>query len=153
MVNRAFPMVAQTLDISCGAACFDSMVRFVTGSSPGELFFIKRLGIEEIGYASIERMMDLAQDYGFKAELKTGCVVADLIQAESEGHILYVTWWFDDAGHYSLVRSIDNHEITLMDPWAARDGSDTIMSLDDFVPLWMQRGGKLIVVDSKNWVT
>jgi len=37
-------MVAQTLDYTCGAACFDSMFRYFKNVSPGEMHFAQELG-------------------------------------------------------------------------------------------------------------
>lgn len=143
---QKLPKVAQTLDHTCAAACFDSMYQLVFGSSPGEMHFAEQLGTLDTGYTPVERITPLVNLYGLHGELIEGCSLSVLSAAVWRGEIVFVTWWLDDAGHYSLVRSIEDHQITLMDPWQARDGLDTLMSLEEFLPLWTQRGAKMIGV-------
>lgn len=57
-----------------------------------------------------------------------------------------ISWWYEDSGHYSLVKSIDESHILLMDPWEAREGKDNLLTLADFENLWTQRGAVLISV-------
>ena len=152
LVNaRDLPMLAQELDHTCGAVCFDSMFRLLFDVAHGEMFFAERLGALELGYTPIERILELARSYDLDADLFEGQSVSELEALARQDVILFVTWWFDDAGHYSLVREIDAGEetIVLMDPWQARDRRDTVMKLNDFAPLWRQRGAKILAVKIK----
>lgn len=144
--SKSLPQVAQVLDHTCGAACFDSMYQLIFGQSLGEEFFAEKLGIDTIGYAPVERVVALAREYQLNAELRQDCTVDDMIAVSQQNTVVFVTWWFDDAGHYSLIRSLENDVLTLMDPWQARDSLDTHMTLEEFVPLWNLRGAKLIVI-------
>lgn len=146
--SRQLPRVAQELDHTCGAACFASMFHLLFGVEHGEMFFAEKLGALELGYTPVEHIVALAKSYHLDALLLEGQSTAELIRLASEPFVLFVTWWFDDAGHYSLVREINSatSHIILMDPWQARDGGDTAMSLEDFAPLWNQRGAKIIAV-------
>ena len=145
---RNLPMVAQELDHTCGAACFESMFQLLFGVTQGEMFFAQELGALALGYTPIERILDLAKRYHLDASLLEGQTTTALIEHSQQDHILFVTWWFDDAGHYSLVRELDPSmgTVILMDPWQAREQMDTVMSLDEFAPLWSQRGAKILIV-------
>lgn len=146
--SRLLPRVAQKLDHTCGAACFDSMFQLLLGQKHGEIFFALKLGALDLGYTPVESIVALAQSYGLDAVLCEGQTIEDLTNLSKDSCVLFVTWWFDDAGHYSLVREIDNvtASIVLMDPWAARENLDTVMPLTGFAPLWNKRGAKIIAV-------
>lgn len=143
---KNLPMVEQSLDISCGAACFASMFELIFGKNLGELYFADRLKTIERGMTHPENIVQLAKDYGLEVVLKRGCNESDLQSAVDAQQIVFVTWWFDDAGHYSLIRSVDKNEIVLMDPWQARIGQDTKMKLTEFSELWEKRGSLMITV-------
>lgn len=140
------PRVAQTLDYTCGAACFESMFRYFKSTSPGEMHFAKELGALTLGYTPPKNVLRLARDHGFKCEMIEGADIADLRAPLSDGHVIFVTWWDEDAGHYSLVKALDRGSVTLMDPWAAREGVDNRLALADFIPHWKARGGLAIIV-------
>lgn len=140
------PLVSQTLDYTCGAACFESMFRFFKGTSPGEMFFADQLGTLALGYTQPERIVELALSYGFQCSLKEGATLNDLVQAVAKGEVVFVTWWDEDAGHYSLVESIDLTSIVLMDPWSARELKQNRIAIDFFLIQWKERGQKMIHV-------
>ena len=146
MLSIHLPQVPQLLDNTCGAACFDSMYQLFFGASLGEKFFAEKLGIHEIGYTPAERIVELAQSFNINAELKRNCTPNELIYASKQSTIVFVTWWFEDAGHYSLIRTLANGVITMMDPWQARESRDTLMPLTEFIPLWQMRGATMIIV-------
>jgi len=142
--------VAQSHDFTCGAACFESMFRYFRGRSPGELQFAKELGCFELGHTPPKNIVALASKYGFECALKENATLLDLKTALPTGEVgdtvIFVTWWDEDAGHYSLIKRLNDDSITLMDPWAAREGRDTTLALSTFVPLWRQRGAIMIKV-------
>ncbi len=143
------PRVAQTLDYTCGAACFESMYKYFKGTSFGEMHFAKDLGSLEFGFTPPINIVNLARQYGFFCEMKEGAQISDLIEALTKREVIFVTWWDEDAGHYSLVKAIENDHILLMDPWLAREGLDNRLLTDDFVPNWNARGAKMIRVSPK----
>ena len=140
------PLVAQSLDFTCGAACFESLMRFFNKSPKGELYYAEKLGTFNLGYTAPEKIVELAQECGLQATLKNSATLKDLEDAFAKEEVLFVTWWDEDAGHYSLIRSLDSQIIELMDPWLARDGLFNQLELRFFIPLWEQRGARLISV-------
>lgn len=142
----SLPMVAQTLDHTCGAACFESMFRFFRGSSPGEMHFARELGALDLGYTPPKNVADLAIHYGFHCEFIERSDISTLAQFVSEGWVVFITWWDEDAGHYGLVRSLDKNSVLLMDPWTARENRDNLLPLDYFEQNWQARGGLIVAV-------
>lgn len=140
------PNVAQSLDYTCGAACFDSMFQYFTGQSLGELYFAEKLGTIQLGYTPPTNIVTLANDYGFSSTLIENAIILDFIEPLSKSDVIFVTWWDEDAGHYSLVKYLDDEHITLMDPWLARQGFDNRLSINEFEPHWQARGSKMIQV-------
>lgn len=140
------PRVAQTLDFTCGAACFESMFRFLKGSSPGEMFFARELKSLELGYTPPENIVELARQYGLSCEMQTGASLLELRSYFDRGQVVFVTWWDEDAGHYSLIKELSQDQILLMDPWLAREGLDHRLPLATFIPHWQARGSRFISV-------
>lgn len=140
------PLIAQTLDHTCGAACFESMFRVLRHESRGELFFAEELGTLELGYTPPENVVKLAKKYQFQCNSVTDGTLDDLQSALARDEVVFVTWWDEDAGHYSLVQSIDLTSIELMDPWLAREGRTNRMQLVDFLQYWRMRGSRIISV-------
>ena len=138
------PQTAQSLDFTCGAACFDSMIKFFRGNSPGELSIAEELGALELGFTPPENIVLLSRKYGFESRLQEGAEISDLFDAFQAKEVVFVTWWDEDAGHYSLIQHIDADYITLMDPWTAREGKDNRLSISYFLENWQARGGKMI---------
>lgn len=144
----ALPQVPQTLDHTCGAACFASMYKYFKNTSLDDMHFAHELKTLELGYTLPESIVELAQHYGFSCEIKREAQVEDLLHFLSKGAVIFVTWWYEDSGHYSLVKLIDHKAITLMDPWTAREGQDQHRLLSDFIPHWKARGSVLIAVST-----
>ena len=149
MPELALPLVPQALDFTCGAACFESMFRFLKGWSPGELHFARELGTLQTGFTPPEKIAELATHYGFDVLLRRGAAFTELRETFREGGVVFVTWWDDEAGHYSLVRAIGKSEIILMDPWSAREGRETRLVIEDFESRWKMRGAVYISVHAK----
>jgi hypothetical protein len=145
-LRMGLPLVAQTLDFTCGAACFESLYRYFRREACGELHYARELGTLELGYTPIENVLALTQRYGFHCEMKSAATLDHLRSALAARDVAVVTWWDEDAGHYSLVSGIDQEHILLMDPWEAREGKEKRLRLNDFVPLWQTRGAVLIRV-------
>jgi len=144
----ALPDVPQKLDFTCGAACFESMYQYFFKESKGELYFAEKLQTLKLGYTPFENIVPLAETYGLHAESKENAELCDLRNAFKNKAVIFVTWWDEDAGHYSLVKSIDRNHITLMDPWTARGSMENKLDLTVFIPNWKLRGSKAIFVNS-----
>lgn len=143
----SLPLVAQTLDTTCGPACFESMVRHFFGQSPGELHFAKELGVLTLGYTPVDNVVNLARKWGLKSQLFKNSTLNELRTKCSESGIVFVTWWYEDSGHYSLIEEIRDDQIILMDPWIAREGEYHQLPITHFEPNWRARGATAIVVD------
>lgn len=142
------PRVSQTLDYTCGAACFASMAQYFQIKGSEELRFAKELGTLDLGYTPPSQIARLATEYGLRCELKEMVTLRELVDSFARGSVIFVTWWDEDAGHYSLVRSLTQGAITLMDPWTAREGRDNQMPIQDFITNWKLRGSVMIAVSS-----
>ena len=140
------PLVPQSLDFSCGAACFECLMLFFKKNSLGELFYAQKLGTLDLGYTEPEKVVEFARENGFSAILKDSASPEDLHYFFAQKKVIFVTWWDEDAGHYSLIRSLDAETIELMDPWTAREGKFNCLKLRFFLPLWQQRGARFIAV-------
>ncbi len=158
------PLVPQSLDFTCGPACFSSMYKYYQRTLPGknsganggpnyepndEMHFAKKLGTLDLGFTPPENIISLALDCGFKAELREAGTLKDIQLHVSMGAIVFVTWWDEDAGHYSLVERLTENEIILMDPWLAREGKLNSLAHLDFVPKWEARHSRLISVSPR----
>ncbi len=148
--RRSLPLRAQTLDITCGPACLDSMFHFFEGWSPGEMHFAGELKTLSLGFTPVDDVSRLARELGFLVIDQKEGRVCDLLKAFSTGAVIFVTWWDEDAGHYSLIESISLSEIILMDPWEARLGKYRHLLLEEFVPLWNQRGARSIACTARS---
>jgi predicted double-glycine peptidase len=140
------PMVAQSLDYTCGAACFDSMFNYFTGISLGEMHFANELETIALGYTPPIHVVNLARKYGFSCEMTENAQIINFVEPLYKGEVIFVTWWDEDAGHYSLVKHLGRHHIILMDPWLARLGLDNRLATKDFVLNWNARGSRMIRV-------
>lgn len=112
-----------------------------------DLAFADRLENLSMGFTPPENIVKLAKELGLKAELIEGATADDLLTSLNSGAIIFVTWWDEDAGHYSLVCDVDTETdtVTLMDPLAARNGTYNTLALTEFLLFWRMRGAKLIV--------
>lgn len=142
----ALPDVAQSLDYTCGAACFDSMFKYFKGASPGEMYFAEKLETLRMGYTPPINIVNLAKTYGFFCEMLEGALITDLVESLAKRQVIFVTWWDEDAGHYSLVKQLESQHIILMDPWLARVGLENKLSINDFKLFWDARGSRMINV-------
>ncbi len=140
------PLVAQSLDYTCGAACFASLYQYFSRSGCGEMYFAEQLGTLALGYTPPENIVALAKTYGFRSELSLDTKFSSLKKMCAPGTVVLVTWWDEDAGHYSIVKQIERTHIVLMDPWTARKGLDNRLPLKDFLSFWRLRGKKMISV-------
>ncbi len=152
MIPLNLPKIAQSLDHTCGAACFDSMFKYFKGDSPGEMYFANELETIRLGYTPPIHIVNLAKKYGFICDMIEGAVISDFIEPLTKNEVIFVTWWDEDAGHYSLVKNLESDCITLMDPWLARLGLDNQMSITEFEKRWKNRGSLMIKVRTSNQV-
>ena len=84
------PSVRQSLDFTCGAACFDSMFKYYRGSSPGEIHFARELGTIDLGHTPPENIVTLARTYGFLSQMKENAGLNDLREALERRCVVFV---------------------------------------------------------------
>lgn len=140
------PLVSQTYDYTCGAACFASMMLFLRGEASGEHYFARELGTFDLGYTLPEKIVELAHHLEFCVNFKKKSNILELTEQIKLQNVVFVTWWFEDSGHYSLVMGISETQIKLMDPWEAREGKELLMPIKQFNQHWQSRGGVFIAV-------
>jgi len=151
--SRALPMIAQTLDFTCGAACLASALLAFGHADVTEIQLAEELGTLRAGFTPPENVVAMARAYGYRAEMTLGGSVADLRRAVRQGGIIIVTWWDEDAGHYSVVENLGETQITLMDPWTARHGQTNTLDLDYFLENWKARGSRIIDIRERASLT
>ena len=139
----SLPLIKQSRPYTCGAACFASMFEYLKKESLSELFFAEKLQTLTLGYTPPENIAKLAIEYGLNAELLEFASIEQLNLSVENNDVVFVTWWDEDAGHYCLVKKMDAHSITLMDPLLDHDNH---LTLEYFLPNWKIRGAKLISV-------
>jgi predicted double-glycine peptidase len=132
------PVVAQATHYTCGVACFDSLLLYWKGWSPGEFSLTPQMGTTAARGTTAEAVLSTARRYGFIAQEQVGATVYDLRRYLGRGETVYVAWDSGGIGHYSLVRGLGRNHITLMDPWYARKhpGEYHTMSFSEFIPVW-----------------
>lgn len=140
------PLVAQTLDFTCGAACFESMYQYLFQKSLGEMHFAQELKTLEKGYTEPSNIVALASKMNLRVTMTTETPVDDLLHPLQSNEVTFLTWWDEDAGHYSLLKHISKSEIILMDPWTAREGKENRLDLETFILNWKLRGARIIRV-------
>src|SRR5438128_404297 len=120
LLSANHPLVAQSLDYTCGPACFGSMMRHWNGSSPSEAQLAQALGTLEKQDTTNAMVIRLAQEYGFNSSEQTQTTVEELYRYLGNGESVFVGWWDGEVEHFSLLEGLGDGKITLMDPWEAR---------------------------------
>jgi predicted double-glycine peptidase len=138
------PYVTQSLPFTCGPACLESVYRHLRGSSPSELDLAEMLGTFILGYTPPKNIYNLAMAQGYSCSMKEQASWQDLIDAMEERRVVIVTWWDEDAGHYSLLKGVKDGFVVLMDPLMASDCKDNRIELDFFKLQWQARGSVMI---------
>ncbi|HXH30784.1 MAG TPA: cysteine peptidase family C39 domain-containing protein [Bacteriovoracaceae bacterium] len=138
------PYVGQTLPFTCAAACFESMYQFLRGASPGELHWASELGTMSLGYTPPVNVYLLGVSLGFTCRISESAGWGDLLSAVNSAAVIFVTWWDEDARHYSLLKGIDECSVILMDPLTAFERRDNILDKDFFLEQWKARGSVMI---------
>lgn len=140
------PLIKQNLDYTCGAVCVQSLLEFFNLPFLSEMEIAQQLGTLELGFTPPENIVLFIKKLNLEATLIKNANLQDLKLAFDDGNILFVTWWDEDAGHYSLIQNMEKEDITLMDPWLARQGLWNNMKLYDFEKHWKARGAVFIKV-------
>jgi predicted double-glycine peptidase len=86
----------------------------------------------------------LARELNLNSFLLENADLSLIEEALLRNEVVFVTWWDEDAGHYSLVKSITPNHVVLMDPWEARADKDRILSIEEFYLHCSARGRKMI---------
>ena len=133
------PPVEQQETGSCGLAALRAvMLTFGTDVSEDQLKPLVGWSAEE--GSSWEGLAAAAAALGFDVDARAGARLADLVHMVGEhGLPVLVGWFSGDDGHFSVVKSIDEQQVTLMD---VELGGDRMMPLDQFERVWFDFDGE-----------
>jgi predicted double-glycine peptidase len=131
------PRHAQQRDYTCGAACMRSLIHHLKGVDKGEPYFANLLGTYRMGLTTQAALIQGFALFNLRTRVLVGRTFLDLYRHLARGEHLIVGWMLDGSSpHYSVVKSVQNGMIELMDPWAARGDQDRIMSFEEFSNYW-----------------
>lgn len=138
ILSLNLPIVPQTLDYTCGVACLDSALRFWRAHSPGEIMLARLLGTNPLTGTDGPAIVNAARAYGLYSIEQGRTTIADLHRYLLQQETVIVAWQPNGSPHYSLLRGLGVHHVTLMDPWHARKfpGHYRTLSIPDFLWEW-----------------
>jgi len=151
------PIVSQATEYSCGAAALLGILFYWQVYDRNESSLFKALNVTEENGTAPDSIVQVAQSFGLKAELKRKQTLADLRAALSEGvtTILEIQAWRDehravdwkddwDDGHYVDLIAMDENYLYVMDP-SAHFGYGAI-PMSEFMDRWHD----VDTIDGKN---
>lgn len=127
--RRDMGVVKQKFDYSCGAASAVNIIKNYYGINIDELDIIGKIGIKQA--FSMSDLAEAAEQYGFKS---VGLAINyETLMKFQRPVIVYLNYW--DDGHFSVLRSIDQHGVWLADPaWG-----NTRLRRERFEQFWRTR--------------
>jgi len=142
------PDVRQCTNYSCGAACFQAVMRYWGGEDMGEGQFIELLNttLGETAHKGTtpNNIVRGAEKMGFRAEIRENLTLDDLKKSIEEGVPVIVegqawkdenqSWEMNENGHYMVVIGVDDKNVYLEDPWIL--GSRGYIPHDEFIERW-----------------
>lgn len=136
LLSQEIPLVSQLTDFTCGVACVRSLTRYFLGTMYSEKKLAEWMDTYTYGYTRPERLERMLRTFHLKVHRETRQSLDDLrtYLHAGEAVILFVT--IDNTSHYVLLRGLGEHRIELMDPWVARMGRYSSMTLEQFGRIW-----------------
>jgi len=132
------PLVAQIQDQNCGPAALRSwLLSKGIHLSESELAVILKTNAN--GTEASDFIAGL-KHLRFDAEFKKNLTLNDLSLAQAEGKGVLVNIQLEGEGHWALLVKI-GEEITLMDPWIARNKNYQFLSPEKFLKSWFGHNG------------
>ncbi|HWQ19668.1 MAG TPA: C39 family peptidase [Methanotrichaceae archaeon] len=138
------PDVRQSTNYSCGAACFQAVMRYWEGEDLREGQLMELLNTTPVDATDPDDMVRVAEKMGLEAEIRENLTLDDLKNSVQEGVPVIVAaqaWkyendsWEDyENGHYMVVIGVDDRNVYLEDPSIL--GSRGYISRDEFVRRW-----------------
>ena len=138
------PDVYQSTNYSCGAACFQAVMRYWGGENLREDQFIKLLNTTPEEGTAPNDIVRVAEKMRFRAEIRENLTLDDLKKSIEEGVPVIVSgqawkdesqsWETDENGHYMVVIGVDDKNVYLEDPWIL--GSRGYIPHDEFIDRW-----------------
>lgn len=147
MAPLNIPMVRQSYDYSCGAACVASLLYYWGVWEGREPELYEALGTTEQG-TSGSGIMEVLVSYGLEVSYESGMTIERLRELSKEGYtvILNIQAWLDryedildwdmiwEDGHYVVLVGLKGDLVYMMDPGVAiRYG---VMEVNEFEKRW-----------------
>jgi predicted double-glycine peptidase len=116
-LSRPFPHTFQKSKITCGPACFNSTLKYLGISSPGEAYLANAMGTFYYGTTYPNMILITAHKFGLYSEKRENQTIANLAEFLKHEEIVFLRWRSRGVGHYSVLTKIENGFLYLMDPW------------------------------------
>lgn len=142
------PDVRQSTNYSCGASCFQAVVRYWGGKDMGEGQLIEllntTLGETDRKGTTPSCIVREAEKIGFRAEIRENLTLNDLRNSIKKGIPVIVrvqawkdenqSWEMNKNSHYMVVIGIDSKNVYFEDPWIL--GNRGYIPHDEFIERW-----------------
>lgn len=138
------PLVAQTTDFTCGAACLRSLLLHFLGAAPSEGTLAYWLHTYQNGGTLPEDILRVSRALDFKAEIAERQSLAHVLGYLRAGEGLIAAITLEGIPHWVAVRAVDEERVELMDPWVARDGRFHLMDRREFTKHWLATWGPFL---------
>jgi len=125
------PALDQTTGM-CGPASLRAVLLYF-GVDKTEAEIAKLAGSNPDEGTPPEGLVRAAKALGFNAHTKSGATLDDIREWLGKGTPVIVDWFSVDEGHYSVVKSIEDNKVFLMDP---EIGSERSLDIDTFKRVW-----------------
>lgn len=116
----------------CGPAALRAVAGFY-GRDVSEAEIARLAGSTEKDGTKPEALIRAAKALGFQAALRDCASIQDIQSWLDHGIPVIVDWFSVDDGHYSVVKSIEDGMVYMMDP---EPGRETEMPADSFERTW-----------------
>ncbi|MBI3190175.1 C39 family peptidase [archaeon] len=125
--------IKQENEYFCGPASLKASFNLLNGSDISQTELSKLAKTTEEDGTSKENMVKTSKDLGYKSDIIRNASFSDIMQLKKDGASVIVDWFDTDTSHYSVVDTIDDKNICIMDPYEA---SYKIYAHDEFDKVW-----------------
>jgi ABC-type bacteriocin/lantibiotic exporter with double-glycine peptidase domain len=133
MPKMYFPYRKQETDVYCAPAIVQ-MILAAQGTEVLQSELAQAMGTDEQG-TSVAAMERFLASYGFEVARKNDAAWEDIVAAFAADSTVVVGYIEpeEEKAHYSIVSSIDDDMIHLIDPWY---GPDHMLAREEFIERW-----------------
>jgi predicted double-glycine peptidase len=133
---QAIPLHAQETEYTCGAACARSVLHYLQGHAYSERVLAEQLGTYELGYTPVAHLQEGLARFGLNTATAKNLSLDGLRECLRRGESVIVFVTYEEIPHYAVLSSLTDGEVTLMDPWVARQGTFSTMTIAEFQKMW-----------------